>query len=248
MLKFKVLALLACFVGTAQAEIYSFKGADGSIVFTDSHQKGAKTVTVEKPMTIPAVKVRKPKAKDWAASAPMWPEPTAADLPRTVKTTAAEKIPAYDSASNTGVSWSSETQGVSSSGSSSRSAEQRSGKSAASKSAGAYEEFRLVSPVGDQAQWINGELTVELEVEPMLDAEHVIVVRVDGKEAAISPDLQIVLPSIERGPHSVSASIVDVNTGRDLISTGEMDFQVHKASTARKSRMLHSSIGMVKGK
>lgn len=241
MVKHTTLALLFLASGLTQAGIYSYRAEDGSIVFTDEPQKGAKTVKVEEPMTVPAIKPRVEVEQPQVESKPMWPEPQAEVMPKS-----GDDVPAYNDSANT--SWSSDTQGITSNSKKKK----KSKKADASmievtpkksqKDSSAYSSLKIVSPTAGSSRWVGGELTVELSLKPSLQPEHVISLRVDGREVAVGPETQMVVPNIERGSHTLSAAILDVDTGKQLITSKKVQFQVHRASSTQNQRMLHPSV------
>lgn len=249
MVKHSALVLLVLATGIAQAGIYSYRAEDGTIVFTDEPQKGAKTVKVEEPMTVPAIKTkREVMAQPKVETKPMWPEPQAESLP-----SSAGEAPAYDDSANT--SWSSDTQGITGKAKNKKKKPASKAKKADAsmitveprkkkKSAeiANYRSLKVVSPTEGSSRWVGGELTVEVSLEPALQPEHVISLRVDGREVAVGPEMQMVLPNIERGSHTLRAAVLDVDTGKQLKTSDTVQFQIHRPSKSQNSRMLHPSI------
>ena len=245
MVKHSALVLLVLATGLAQAGIYSYRAEDGSIVFTDEPQKGAKTVKVEQPMTVPAMKPKR-QLQPEVETKPMWPEPNAVRLPSST----ADEAPAYDDSANT--SWSSDTQGITSKTKKKKPAVNAKKADASmitveprkkkESPVGAYSSLRIVSPTPGSSRWVGGELTVELSLKPALEPEHVISLRVDGREVAVGPEMQMVLPNVERGSHTLRAAVLDVDTGKQLIMSDRVQFQIHRPSKSQNSRMLHPSI------
>lgn len=248
MAKLAVTVCLVLVVGIAQADIYSYRAADGSIVFTDEPTKGSKTVKIEKPMVVPSIK-QEPQKQNTPVkqSKPMWPEPAATTLPQAEKV---EKVPAYDASSNT--SWSSDTQGITSTKPrvkkegkpivyASEKPKLLKTKKPTEKKKG-YNSLRILSPTAGSSRWVGGELTVELALVPALRSGHVVSLRVDGREVSVGPSTQIVVPNIARGKHSLRAAVLDTKSGKQLIVSPSVSFQVQRASKNRNSKMLHPSI------
>ena len=246
MVKHSALVLLVLATGLAQAGIYSYRAEDGSIVFTDEPQKGAKTVKVVEPMTVPAMKPKR-QVQPEVEIKPMWPEPNAVRLPSST----VDEAPAYDDSANT--SWSSETQGITSKVKKKKPASKAKKADASmikleprkkkkTVEAAGYRSLRVVSPTAGSSRWVGGELTVELSLEPALQSGHVVSLRVDGREVSVGPALQMVLPNIERGSHTLRAAVLDVDTGEQLKVSKSIQFQIHRPSKIQNSRMLHPSI------
>ena len=244
MVKSPALLLLVLATGLVQADIFSYRAEDGSIVFTDEPQQGAKTITVEEPMTVPAIKPKR-EVQPEVKNRPMWPEPQAESFPSSVG-----EAPAYDDSANT--SWSSDTQGITGQPkkkkpvTKAKKAEasmiKESGKQRKSEQAFSYRSLRVVSPTAGSSRWVGGELTVELSLKPALQPEHVISLHVDGREVAVGPDMQFVLPHIDRGSHTLRAAVLDVDTGKQLKASDTIQFQIHRPSRIRNSQVLHPSI------
>ncbi|MGB0867795.1 MAG: hypothetical protein ACPGSC_14885, partial [Granulosicoccaceae bacterium] len=110
----------------------------------------------------------------------------------------------------------------------------------------AYKSLRVISPTSGSSRWVGGELTVELAVSPPLQPEHVISLRVDGREVAVGPELQMVMPGIERGGHTLRAAVLDVNTGKQLIVSKQVKFQIHRPNKNQNPQMLHPSVRKLK--
>lgn len=235
MVRITALALFVAATAAQAAGIYSYRAEDGSIVFTDEPAKGSKRVQVEQPMTVPAMQTGR-QAKPAAAEQPLWPEPSA----KTPPAPRDEPVPSYDSSSNT--SWNSGTQGITSNTRPKRvePAEEPVERKRPTV-ANPYKTLRVVSPVSGSSSWA-GNTPVKLKLTPALQAGHVISLRVDGREAAVGTDTQIELPALERGGHSLRAAVLDVESGRQLIVSRKVQFQVHRPHKNQDSRMLHPSV------
>jgi len=236
MVKYAALAWLVFVTGVTQADIYSYRAPDGSIVFTDQPTKGAESVKILEPMTVPAIRTKsESRYRPENESTPMWPEPQSTALPARSDS---ESVPAYDDSinSSSSTSWSSETQGISTGSPDVKK------KSPVKSEEKAYKKLRIVSPTEGSARWVGGELTVEVSLKPGLQPEHVLSLRVDGREVAVGPEMQVVIPDIERGGHTVRAAVLDVNTGKQLIVSDSVKFQIHRPNKNQPSRMLHPSV------
>ncbi len=258
MAKYRALALLVLMTGVAQADIYSYKAPDGSIVFTDEPTAGARSIKVEKPMTVPAIKVPRASTElkaseiETTASQPMWPEPAATIMPKSSPDSVSEEVPAYDDSANT--SWSSNTQGITSKPKSSKrklntlavskveptitrsSTEKKTPK----KQIAAYSKLRILTPTAGSSQWLGGELTVQLDLQPPLQPEHVISLRYDGREVNVGPEMQIVVPDVARGAHTLQAAVLDVDSGKQLLVSQRTKFQIHRPSVIKKPHVRSS--------
>lgn len=90
-----------------------------------------------------------------------------------------------------------------------------------------YAKFRIIQPGHDTSFWSgNGELTVQLEVEPALLRGHNVKLRLDGEEVSNSKSTSIVLSGVDRGTHSLEASIIDAS-GAPL-KTATSTFTIHR--------------------
>jgi len=95
------------------------------------------------------------------------------------------------------------------------------------KAAGiAYSRLSVSAPKNNEAVRANdGNLTVELSLEPALQSEHQIVLQLDGQKAASTSSTEIVLQNIERGTHLLRAEVVDAK-GKALIRSQTIRFHV----------------------
>ncbi len=250
MAKHTAIALLVFAACAAQADIYSYKAADGSIVFTDQPVEGSKTVKVEKPMTVPAMKAKADReAAAESAQQPVWPEPQLSTLSRVDAESAEPEEPGYDASQNT--SWSSDTQGISASPKMAKKKRAADNKrpAAEAKSGGhapkmktSYLDLQVVSPIADSSRWIGGELGVQLNLSPVLAAGHVVSLRVDGREVYVGTETSTQVPGVARGSHSITAAVLDADSGRQLIVSDSVLFHVQRANKNQPTRMLHPSI------
>ncbi len=90
-----------------------------------------------------------------------------------------------------------------------------------------YKSFVVSSPEnGAGIRSNNGNISISLTLEPTLKAGHKIIISMDGKE--VGSGSSVSLQNVERGTHSISASVVDGN-GKTLISTSST-FSILRAS------------------
>lgn len=105
-----------------------------------------------------------------------------------------------------------------------------------------YREFEIVSPAQQQTFWnIGGTLSVELAIDPALQAGHSIDLEVDGQRrelGARSP--RLTLEEIFRGTHTVRAVIVD-SAGNDVLRTNQVMFMVQQTSLLNPNNPQRSS-------
>ena len=92
-----------------------------------------------------------------------------------------------------------------------------------------YASFSIVSPASEEAVRANdGNITIQMELEPGLLPGHTIKLKVDGEDGKdLNPvdGTSIQLESMSRGRHTVEASVVD-DAGKVLIQTEPVSFQV----------------------
>lgn len=96
-----------------------------------------------------------------------------------------------------------------------------------------YQQFSVLAPTQDQAFWDNsGNVEVTLTLEPalMTGLGHRIIYYLDGSaDGEATEQTSMVFHNVERGEHSVSATLVDAD-GQTVVSTGTVRFQVHRQS------------------
>ena len=95
--------------------------------------------------------------------------------------------------------------------------------------AGSYTGFSVTSPTDDQGVRANdGNVTVQLSLQPALQSGHMIVLNVDGEDGKSSnatSGLTMELKNMSRGLHTIIATVVDKD-GNDLIRTEPVSFHV----------------------
>jgi uncharacterized protein DUF4124 len=80
-----------------------------------------------------------------------------------------------------------------------------------------YKSFVITSPEnGAGIRSNNGNVSISVSLEPMKKAGHKIIISMDGKE--VGSGSSVSLQNVDRGTHSISASVVDAN-GKTWIST-----------------------------
>lgn len=97
----------------------------------------------------------------------------------------------------------------------------------------AYTELAIVSPSNDQAIRANdGNIRVNLSLQPGLMAGHAIILNVDGedgKQTKSTASLSIDLSNLSRGRHTVEAAVVD-GKGNVLKQSAPISFNVLRAA------------------
>ena len=93
----------------------------------------------------------------------------------------------------------------------------------------AYTELTIVSPSSDQAIRANdGNITVNLSLQPGLMPGHAVVLNVDGEDGEqinSGASLSIDLSNLSRGRHTVEAAVVDAK-GNVLKQSAPVSFNV----------------------
>jgi len=92
-----------------------------------------------------------------------------------------------------------------------------------------YKTFLVSNPAdGAGLRSNNGNVSISLTLQPPLRPNHSIIITLDGKEVSNGPSSNISLQNIERGTHSISASVID-GSGTQMISTSS-SFSLLRAS------------------
>jgi len=95
--------------------------------------------------------------------------------------------------------------------------------------AGSYTGFSITNPTNDQGvRANNGNVTVQLALQPALQSGHTIVLNVSGEggeSTTNSSGLTVRLKNLSRGLHTVTSSDVDKD-GNKLIKTEPVSFHV----------------------
>ena len=92
-----------------------------------------------------------------------------------------------------------------------------------------YTGFSITSPVDQRGIRANdGNITVQLSVQPELKSDHMIVLTVDGEDGEAtysSIDMTVDLTNLSRGQHTIMATVVDAE-GNKLIQSEAITFFV----------------------
>lgn len=99
-----------------------------------------------------------------------------------------------------------------------------------------YTAFAIVSPAGEQEiRANNGNVTVQLSLQPELQPGHSIKLMIDGEdgEAIKQGDgMSVTLNNLSRGRHTVAARVVDT-AGKPLMQADPVGFNVLRAAVGR---------------
>lgn len=96
-----------------------------------------------------------------------------------------------------------------------------------------YSRVAIVAPANDTSMWNSaGQVEVGVEIAPKLGEHDRVVIHLDGALAAEGRESRVTLAGVNRGTHTVSASIVDAQ-GRVLRSSKPVTFHLHKATVTR---------------
>ena len=99
--------------------------------------------------------------------------------------------------------------------------------------ADAYTSFSIVSPAsGEGVRSNNGNVTVQMKLEPGLKSGHTVKLKVDGedgKDMNMVDGMSIQLVNISRGRHTVEAMVIN-DGGEVLIQTEPVSFNVLRTS------------------
>lgn len=98
-----------------------------------------------------------------------------------------------------------------------------------------YTALRITQPAADQTLFAGeGPVTVQVSVEPGLQAGHSVQILFDGRN--ISPEdstsLSATLPQVERGAHIVQAKVIDAN-GETVAASVPVTFHMRQPSINR---------------
>ncbi len=95
-----------------------------------------------------------------------------------------------------------------------------------------YREFQLISPTQNETIRNNaGLLTIKLTFTPKLKKYHVIKILLDDQLLAKSwTQKEFIISNIHRGTHSISARLVDMQSGNTLNSTSSSIFHFKQFS------------------
>ena len=97
-----------------------------------------------------------------------------------------------------------------------------------------YTALAIANPVNNEALRDNsGTVTVKITLAPQLDTKsgHKLIALLDQKPAAEAQAGEIALKDVERGAHALKVQVTDA-TGHVLKESAEINFQLHRGSTA----------------
>lgn len=99
-----------------------------------------------------------------------------------------------------------------------------------------YESFKIISPEQGAALRANdGNVSIQFELKPALQAGHGLVVYLDGKQVGTSRSPSLSLSGLDRGEHTVFAVVHDANNSI-LSNTERVTFSVLKAIKKLKNK------------
>ena len=82
-----------------------------------------------------------------------------------------------------------------------------------------YKRILITNPANDSGIRNNaGNVSISVSLEPSLRSGHSLVITLDGKEVSNGSASSVSLNNVDRGTHSIGASVID-NNGKNLIST-----------------------------
>jgi len=95
-----------------------------------------------------------------------------------------------------------------------------------------YSSLQIAQPVNDETIRDNsGNIAISVSSEPslLIKKGHQITILLDGVAISTSTSTQTVLPNIDRGSHTLRATIID-KEGTALITSNESIFYLHRVS------------------
>lgn len=97
-----------------------------------------------------------------------------------------------------------------------------------------YKSISITSPKdGDSIHSAPGNITFNVSIEPAIQEGHAIQIYVDGKKAAQESGTTITANYLDRGSHSVSASVVD-GAGTKLLTSPNITVYLHRVINKAK--------------
>ena len=97
-----------------------------------------------------------------------------------------------------------------------------------------YESFEVASPANDEAIRDNGgSVKVGLKIAPALRSGHEVEIFVDGTSVGRGRGSSATLTDVDRGSHSVYATIVD-GEGKEVARTPSITFHLQRVHIRRK--------------
>ncbi len=95
-----------------------------------------------------------------------------------------------------------------------------------------YTSLTITRPADEQTIRENsGDISVLIALEPALLTQkgHKIIIKLDGETIITTTSTQSLLPNVDRGSHTLTATIID-KEGAALISSDERIFYLHRVS------------------
>ena len=104
-------------------------------------------------------------------------------------------------------------------------------QASSTEQAAAYTTLEIISPEPEENLWnIGGSLPVTVVTFPALATDHQIDISIDGERRNLDTRaLQITVPDVFRGEHSVQALIID-SSGETLMRSAPVTIFVHQTS------------------
>tara|TARA_R110002073_G_scaffold5880_1_gene35767 strand:+ start:994 stop:1545 length:552 start_codon:yes stop_codon:yes gene_type:complete len=101
----------------------------------------------------------------------------------------------------------------------------------------AYTVLRIVNPTHDTAVRSNaGNLMVQFEVDPPIQANHSLQLMIDGSVVAKQKSTgSISVPNVDRGTHQIQAQIVEDESGKVLQSSNTVSTTVLRVSLLHRA-------------
>lgn len=97
-----------------------------------------------------------------------------------------------------------------------------------------YQQLSITSPTNDQTLRANdGVVRVSISLVPALQEGHVLSLLLDGRPVADTGDTNRVIENVDRGSHTLVAVVSD-NQGKQLISSVQIRFFLHRASVLQR--------------
>ncbi len=94
-----------------------------------------------------------------------------------------------------------------------------------------YRAINIASPAEQQTLWnIGAMLTVQIEMDPPLSSAHRVDVLLDGQRRNLNTaSMQVTLPEVFRGTHTLQAVVIDA-TGAEVMRSPTRNFFVQQNS------------------
>lgn len=93
-----------------------------------------------------------------------------------------------------------------------------------------YSEFKIVSPDQDASLRDNeGNVRIQIVLSPGLRPDDQINIYMNGNKLGSGRSTNITLTNVDRGTHSLQASVVD-KSGKDVARSDTVNFTLHRAA------------------